>query len=274
MGARRRPAVMADHPGWRRDGQGRLRRLLRSPDAVWLAVATPSSGGGHEIEVELVDGRPGAAPRVDVVDPATLTETGSRLREVLLARGPVTRARSSDLWDALVGAVFRCTMPAEQARGLYRDAAIGLGECYGTRLGREQLFPEPAQVLDLSDDVFDVYGLALVRDRLRTAASTVRALRSGWQRLSWDVLYTCLAQLPRDGSLIAGAAVADLSGDFRFVVSSDFLVRNRVHRLEPASSWPQDALRFSPRWQAMTGIQRSDWTLLILADPVRHATDP
>ncbi|WP_143267991.1 hypothetical protein [Amycolatopsis alba] len=248
-----------------------MRRLVWSSESVWLVVASPSPDGGHEISLEWVAGRLDTEPRVDVIDPAVLTATGFRLREVLLAAGPVARARSGDLWDALVGAVFRCTIPLGCARTLYRDAAVGLGAGYDTPVGREWVFPAPAQILALPEDVFDAYGLTRVRDRLRSAASIVRGMRSGWRHLSWNVLYSCLAQMPRDGSLIAGAAVADLSGDYRFVVSSDFLIRKQVHAGDPGSSWPENALRFSFRWQAMTGIQRSDWTLLLLAHGTRHA---
>ncbi|MFK0244477.1 hypothetical protein ACIQUM_07250 [Amycolatopsis azurea] len=271
--AGRRPSVMADHPGWRLDGEGRLLRLLRSSGVVWLAVGVPASGGGHTLAFHMVDGDRGADPVVDVADPAML-DGAPGLREALLAAGPVARVRTCDLWDALVGAVFRCTTPLECARTLYRDAAVGLGAGYDTPMGREWVFPSPGQILALPEEVFDAYGLRRVRDRLRSAASVVRAMRSGWRHLSWNVLYSCLAQMPRDGPQIAGAAVADLSGDYRFVVSSDFLVRKQVHALDPGASWPENALRFSFRWQAMTGMQRSDWTLLLLAHGIRHAPNP
>lgn len=72
------------------------------------------------------------------------------------------------------------------------------------------------------------------------------------------------------GPSIAGAAVADLSGDFRRVVSSDFLVRRQVHALDPTTSWPENPLYFSLQWQGLTGIRRSEWTVLTLATAVRH----
>ncbi len=266
----RRPSVMADHPGWRLDDQGRLRRLLRSSDAVWLVVAAPASGGGHDLSLHQVDGDPSTEPRVDITDPATLDDDLG-LREVLLAAGPVARVRTGDPWEALVGAIFRRTTPLERARTLYRDAAAGLGVGYDTSVGRERLFPAPALILELSDDVFEVYGLAPIRDRLRVAASTVRALRSGWRTLSWDGLYTSITTVPRISAPIAGPAVADLSGDFRFIVSSDFLLRHQVRALDPVTSWPENALAFSLRWQRVTGIQRADWTVLALATAARRS---
>lgn len=158
--------------------------------------------------------------------------------------------------------------PLEHARSLYQAAAVGLGAGYDTPVGRAWLFPTPELILAMSEDMFDAYGLAPARDRLRTAASTVRAIRSGWRTLPWNGLFTCLTQVPRLGPSIAGATVADLSGDFRRVVSSDFLVRRQVHALDPTTSWPENALSFSLRWQGLTGIRRSDWTLLTLATAV------
>lgn len=102
--------LMADHPGWVRDKEGRLRRLLCSSGAVWLVVATPAPGGGHDIDAQLVDGEPGTGPVVDIADPALL-EGESELRDALLAAGPVARVRTGDLWEALVAAIFRDATP-------------------------------------------------------------------------------------------------------------------------------------------------------------------
>ncbi|WP_409496842.1 hypothetical protein [Amycolatopsis sp. cmx-11-12] len=264
----RRPSVMADHPGWRLDGEGRWRRLLRGGSgAVWLAVATPRPDGGHDIGLHLVDGQPDSEPEVevDVIDPATLANQESALSQELLAAGPVARIRAGDLWEALLGALFRCTMPLEHARTVYRDASTALGQGHDSPMGREWLFPGPTTVLELSADVFDVHGLGAVRDRLRTAAWITRALEPEWRTAPWDGLRTVLAPVPRIGSLIADAAVADLSGDFRFLAPSDFLVRRCVHALDPATSWPDDAADFGVRWQEMTGVQRSAWNVLVLA---------
>ncbi|WP_410585832.1 hypothetical protein [Amycolatopsis sp. lyj-108] len=264
----RRPSVMADHPGWWLDGEGRWRRLLRGGSgAVWLAVATPLPDSGHDIDLDLVDGRPGSEPEVEVEvsDPATLANQGSALSQQLLAAGPVARIRTDGLWEALVGAILRCTMPLEHARTVYRDASKALGQGHDSAMGREWLFPGPTTVLELSADVFDVHGLGAVRDRLRTAAWITRAVEPGWRTAAWDGLRTVLAPVPRIGSLIADVAVADLSGDFRFLAPSDFLVRRCVHVLDPATFWPDDAAGFGVRWQEMTGVQRSAWTVLVLA---------
>ncbi|WP_410646376.1 hypothetical protein [Amycolatopsis sp. cmx-4-54] len=261
---------MTDHPGWRLDDQGRLRRLLRSSDAVWLVIATPSRDGGHQIDLELVDGPPGTDPPVDVVGPAALADTETGLRAVLLEAGPVARVRSGDLWDALVGAILRCTTPAERARAVYRDTAAGFGTSYDTPLGRASLFPSPQLALELSADVFEVYGVSHVRDHLRTAAWVARELESRWRTVPSDQLATVLAAVPRLGTLIAGAAVADLSGDFRCLAPGDVLVRRRVRALDPAASWPDDPQAFSTRWQEMTGVERSAWTVLVLAADARH----
>ncbi|WP_143267189.1 hypothetical protein [Amycolatopsis thailandensis] len=247
-----------------------MRRLVWSPDAVWLVVASPSPDGGHEIGLERVAGRSGTEPRVDVVDPAVLTGTGSRLGEVLLAAGPVVRVRTGDLWDALVGAVFRDAMPCYRARAVYRATAVNFGTGHDTSLGREWVFPGPALVLELPPEVFDVDGLRQVRDRLRTVAWVARELESRWRAVPWDGLATLLAHVPRIRSLIGGAAIADLSGDFRALATSDFLVKQHVHALDPTTPWPRSAEHFGARWQAMTGIERSAWTTLVLAAGAWH----
>ncbi|WP_409493515.1 hypothetical protein [Amycolatopsis sp. cmx-11-12] len=89
--------------------------------------------------------------------------------------------RSGDLWDALLGAILRCTMQLEHVRVLYRDTAKGLGKGYDAPAGRARLFPSPTMVLQLSADVFEVYGLSHVRDHLRTAAWVARELESRWR---------------------------------------------------------------------------------------------
>ncbi|RSM80513.1 hypothetical protein DL991_10360 [Amycolatopsis sp. WAC 01375] len=239
---------------------------------MWLAVAAPRPDGGHDIALDLVAGRPGSEPEVDVIDPAILVNQGSTLSQKLLAAGPVARVRAGDLWEALLGAIFRCTMPLEDARTVYRDTSKALGRGYDSPLGREWLFPGPATVLELSADVLEVHGLGVVRDRLRTAAWIIRALEPEWWTVPWDGLRTVLAPVSRIGSLVADAAVADLSGDFRFLSPSDFLVRKCVHALDPATSWPDDAADFGVRWQEMTGIQRSAWTKLVLAGETATVT--
>lgn len=267
--AGRLPSVMADHPGWWLDGEGRWRRLLRAPGAVWLAVATPHPGGGREIVLELVEGRPATEPEVDIVDPAALPDTGSGLRAALLAAGPVARIRTSDLWEALVGAILRCTTAPERARELYGKASRGLGHGHDTAFGRDWRFPTPAVVVQLAPDVFDSYGLGEVRDRLRTAAWVVRAIKAGWHSVPWDSLAVILAPVPRLGSAITGAAIADLSGDFRFLPADDVLVISRVRAMDPAGSWPEAAAAFGTRWLAMVGTERSAWTVLALAVDTR-----
>ncbi|MFI7121933.1 hypothetical protein [Amycolatopsis sp. NPDC049868] len=233
-------------------------------------TATPSRGGGHQIDLELVDGPPDTDPRVDVVDPAILADSGPGLREVLLEAGPVARVRSGDLWDALVGAILRCTMPAERARAVYRDTAAGFGTSYATPLGRASLFPSPQVILELSAEVFEVSGLGHVRDRLRTAAWVARELEFRWRTVPCDTFATILGHVPRLGSVIAGAAVADLSGDFRCLEPGDILVRRRVRALDPAASWRDDPRAFGTRWQEMTGVERSAWTVLVLAADARQ----
>ncbi|QXV57465.1 hypothetical protein CVV72_10990 [Amycolatopsis sp. TNS106] len=255
---------MVEHPGWWLDGTGCWRRLLLSPGAVWLAVATPRPDGGHEVALDLIEGEPGNEPDVDVVDPAELTTHGSRLGEELLAAGPVARIRTGELWEALVGAIFRCTMPLERARTVYRNAAKALGMGHDTPVGRDWVFPGPSMVLELEADVFDVCGLGEIRDRLRTAAWVARVLESRRLTVPWYQLATVLAPVPGIGALIAGAAVADLSGDFRLLPPTDFLVRRRVRALDP-SAWPEGVVDFGARWQAMTGTERSTWTVLVLA---------
>ncbi|UUV32252.1 hypothetical protein NQK81_02025 [Amycolatopsis roodepoortensis] len=261
---------MADHPGWRLDDQGCLRRLMCSSDAVWLVTATPLRDGAHQIDLELVDGPPDTDPRVDVVDPAALADSGTGLHDILLEAGPVARVRSSDLWDALVGATLRCTMPPERARAVYRDNAAGFGTSYDTPLGRASLFPSPQVILELSADVIEVSGLGHVRGHLRTAAWVARELESRWRTVPCEKFATILGHVPRLGSLIAGAAVADLSSDFRCLEPGDVLVRRRVRALDPAASWPDDPRAFGTRWQQMTGTERSAWTVLVLAADARH----
>jgi len=132
-------------------------------------------------------------------------------------------------------------------------------------------FPGPALVLELPPDVFDVNGLREVRDRLRTVAWVARELESRWRTVPWKGLATLLAHVRRIRSLIGDAAIADLSGDFRVLATSDVLVKKHVHTLDPTTAWPHDAQDFSARWQAMTGIERSAWTALVLAAGAQHS---
>ncbi|WP_037305729.1 hypothetical protein [Amycolatopsis orientalis] len=100
-----------------------------------------------------------------------------------------------------------------------------------------------------------------------------KMLNGRFTRLRSGELIPCLAAAA--GRLTDRAsAAADVSGDLQFVVSNDFLGRNQVHRLDPGSSWPRNAVLFSQRWQAMTGIRRSDSSPLVLAAPVRDTAEP
>ncbi|WP_263247229.1 DNA glycosylase family protein [Saccharopolyspora rosea] len=261
--------VMLDHPGWIATGVGHA-RAVRTESGVF-AVVCRDSGGGHVVEIDLVEGAGAAAPVVDVVDPAEL-DGGDAIAAGLRAAGPVSRLRNPDLWDAIATSIVRQVIRAGQARKLYREFSRVHGEHVHTAAGEALLFPTPDVVLSLPDEEFVRLGMAFKKRPLRTAAEAYLELGAKWSELPAADLVAEIQSVPRIGPWTAGATVADVTNDYALYPFADLAVRTWAKRLAPAGSWPDDEPRFAQVWQELAGDQLSARTLLTLAWGVRHAT--
>src|SRR5262245_43752161 len=99
--------LLRDHPGWMTSAEGRVRRGLRSGDAVWTVVCEAVSVGFEPtIEIHRRDETVDMRLAIDRADPARLI-VPDYVSRPLVARGAVHRVRNPDLWDAWVVAALR-----------------------------------------------------------------------------------------------------------------------------------------------------------------------
>lgn len=264
--------VMLDHPSWLRSDDGRVRRVVRSTDAVWSIVCTPQArGAGHAVEVSCVAGDGVEPPQIDIVDPSVLVGDPS-VCGPLWADGQTGRVRNPDLWGALGASIIRQVIRAAQARKLYRAFCVAYGQQIETAAGPAWLFPTSERVLGLSDDEFAALGLKFHRRALRAAAEAFLKFGADWTRLPSTRLMSAVQSVPRIGPWTAGATVADVTNDYSLYPFADLAVRTWARHLAPSITWPETEREFARAWQAMAGAQLSEWTLLTLAWGVRHAT--
>lgn len=265
--------VMLDHPAWLTDAEGRARRAVRSGGVVWSITCTPHVDiAGHTVTVSGDSGNGGAAPVIDVLDPATI-DAPEVISNPLRADGAVGRLRNPDLWDALATSIVRQVIRAGQARRLYREFCQAHGEQVDTGAGPAWLFPTPDTVLTLSDSEFESLGLAFKTKPLRAAAEAYLKFGGEWNTLLAAELVVAVQRVPRIGPWSAGASVADVTNRFDLYPFADLAVRTWAKRLAPSVAWPKDEPEFHALWQGMAKRQVSTWTLLTLAWGVRHAND-
>jgi DNA-3-methyladenine glycosylase II len=186
----------------------------------------------------------------------------------------VVRVRNADLWDGIGYAIIRQVVRAGQARLMYERFCSVHGERVTTPYGDRYLFPSTATVLALPDDAFSRLGMSFKAAPLRAAAAGLRWSCSAWQRLAPADLIEALCSLPRIGPWTAGAAAADVSGDFAYYPYDDLAVRTWAGKAAPAVDWPPDATGFGALWRRRAGDQLSALTLLTLAWGGSHAHAP
>lgn len=251
--------MMLDHPGW--DTAATPVRTMRTPTGTWLLRAAP------DYTATLVDGT-GAAPLVDVYDPALLEQAPvpAGLARALGALGPVRRVRNADLWEALATAIIRQVIRAGQARRMHHQFRAAAGR----PAGAVAVFPTPEAALALSEEDYDSLGMAFKRRPLQAAATAYLRHRDEWAGLTPDVLVKALQSVPRIGPWTAGAAVADYTGDFSLYPYADLAVRTWAHRADPATCWPDDEPGFAAAWRRAAGSHLSLLTVLTLAWGDRH----
>lgn len=251
--------LMLDHPAWDLDGRTPTRGM-RTSRGVW--VLTPMVAR----TTTLVRGS-GAAPIVDVHDPADLPQPLGGLTLALCRLGAVERVRTTDLWEALATAIIRQVIRAGQARKMHRAFRAAAGEAAGSTW----LFPTAEQTLALGAEDFAALGMAFKHRPLQAAATAYLTHYAEWAQLPPDALVKALQLVPRVGPWTAGAAVADHTGDFSLYPHADLAVRTWAALADPATSWPTDEPGFAAAWRRMAGSHLSTLTVLTLAWGDHHA---
>ncbi len=250
--------LLCDHPGWKTTAHGRI-RTVRTATSAWHVNADPSlaitrHGEGTD-----------PAPHVDVYDPKSLGENvPTVLRAVLDRQGLVRRLRNPDLWDALATGIIRQVIRADQARLMYHRFC----DAHGTpTLAGPRAFPRAETVLALHEDDFATLGMAFKRRPLLAAAEAFLALGTKWSELPPQDLVVEVQSVPRIGPWTAGAAAADITGDFSLYPYGDMAVRKYATQAAPGLGWPNDEPTFARWWRsfATTSAERSTLTVLTLA---------
>jgi DNA-3-methyladenine glycosylase II len=261
---------MLDHPAWLTGQDGTASRVVRSSGSVWSLTAVRSDHDAVRVHARRTTGD-GAAPTLDVVDPATLVGDDP-VSQALRQTGAVGRLRNPDLWDALATGIVRQVIRAGQARKLYRALCQVHGEPVATPSGTQWLLPTPQAVLGLVEADFAALGLAFKRPALHAAAQAYLRFNGTWAALPPSELVTAVQTVPRIGPWTAGAAVADATNAYHLYPFADLAVRTWAARLVPDQPWPDTEPEFAHVWRATAGPQLSERTLLTLAFGVRHAS--
>jgi DNA-3-methyladenine glycosylase II len=252
--------LICEHPGWQTT-TAVCRRTVRTATDVWQALAKQTT-----ITTARVGSGTDPAPVVDVYSPTDLSEhVPDTLRGALETQGPVGRLRNPDLWDALATAIIRQVIRADQARLMYHRFC----DAYGGPVPEAgpSAFPRPETVLALDEDDFAGLGMAFKRRPLIAAAEAFIESGPKWAELPADVLMEEVQAVPRIGPWTAGAAVADVTGDFSRYPYGDMAVRKWAAQACPDIDWPTDEGTFARWWRsfAATPEQLSALTVLTLA---------
>lgn len=259
--------VICDHPGWTTTASGR-QRTVRTEHGVWTATA------GADLPVAPLGKGSGPAPVVDTYFPDALgSQCPSALSEALLAQGPVRRLRTPDLWEALATAIIRQVIRADQARKMFARFC----DAHGARFADgPAAFPRPETVLALTENDFAELGMAFKRRPLLAAAEAYLEFGAKWADLAPEDLVAEVQAVPRVGPWTAGAAVADVTGDFSLYPYGDLAVRTWAARVVPDVAWPTDESTFAHWWRSFTATphQLSTLTVLTLALGGSRGQDP
>lgn len=263
--------LMQDHPGWQETSGGTWVRVMRRSTERWLltwhagdeVVSTTSAGGGN-----------GLPPVVDRIEPVVPVGALAVLTPAVEETGPVLRARNGDLWDAIGTAIIRQVIRAGQARIMYDRFCGAHGEAVATPYGVRHLFPSPEVVVALPVEAFAELGMAFKRRPLAAAAEAYIGNAEKWEQLDPLTVVKALQSVPRIGPWTAGAAIADVSGDFSLYPYADLAVRTWAHRAAPGVVWPEDEASFGALWRRDAGSHLSALTLLTLAWGGTHVRTP
>ncbi|WP_194834882.1 hypothetical protein [Nocardia sp. XZ_19_369] len=145
----------------------------------------------------------------------------------------------------------------------------GDGRRAQTEVGQVSLFPHPEVLAGLGDEDLIDPQLRAKLPTLQLAATAYLGHGHGWNQLlsagahPTDLIEAITSILPQLDLTTIRRAVADYSNDFA-IYPVDSLLRTSVCRLSARHSWPVDDSEFLTEWQAVTGEQQSEWTVLTL----------
>lgn len=250
-----------DHPGWLSENDGVVRAVAT---ASGVFVLTWAHG---ELSVECVRGAEDSKPRLVAADPEDLPHAAPAVLRAGLARLGVTRRLANPwLWDAIVTAVLRQVVRAEQARKLYRAWCTEMGTPVPGRESGLALTPDPRRVLAMDMEQFAKVGARFHRTALQAAAGAYLNHHTAWEQMRADELAAALTGIPRIGPWTAGAAAADFTGDFSVYPHDDLAVRTWAARIAPDYPWPAAKdKRFRPLWSGWAGNDRTALHTLTLS---------
>lgn len=251
--------TMTDHPAWQATPAGAC-RLVRAGAGLWLAAT-----GADGITLACVAGSEEAKPQILVTDPAALpADTPTALARALGGLGPVARLTNPWLWDAVVTAILRQVVRAEQARALYRAWCTRLGTAAPGVPAGLAICPGPERVLEIPDADYTGHGTAFHRTALQAAAAAYLEHGGEWEQLPPGELAAALDAVPRIGPWTARAAAADYTGDFAIYPHGDLAVRTWAKTAAPEVDWPTKDRPFEAAWRAFAGTDTELHTLTLL----------
>jgi DNA-3-methyladenine glycosylase II len=246
--------VMTDHPAWLETAQGRSRPLglatgtcdvLVSPEGSLISPSRPSA-------------------RMDAFCyPSAHDLPIPELEQHLKGLGVVHRFRNPSLWDAVVTAILRQVIRADQSKRLYRRLRDAYGE--PCTCGRNLLLPSPETLSALTDDDYISLGLAFKAKTLRAAATSFALHEAEWRSLEGFELVDALAQVRGIGPWTARAAVADFGNAWECYPVDDLAVRTWARRAAPGYAWAETPTDFDRQWRDLAGDHVKILTLLLLA---------
>ncbi|MFI9509064.1 hypothetical protein [Nocardia sp. NPDC052566] len=260
--------LLLDHPAWFTTSDGRAHRVVGDTTGGMSLITGHQLPSGLFICQQPIGDR--AAPAIDsYFDPGELVGPLA-LAAPLRALGPVTRMANPLLWDALGTAVLANFIARKNWAGLHRRLCRVVGRCVQTTVGSVWVFPTPQALLGIGDDRVADVALRVKTPALQLIAEAYLAHGAQWNTVmatggNADTLVEAITvQVPQLDRATIARAVADHSNDFS-VYPTDHLLRAAMCQLSTRRTWPVDDTEFRAEWHAVTGDQRSLWTVLTLA---------
>ncbi|MFF8847976.1 dTMP kinase [Streptomyces sp. NPDC015127] len=108
--------IITEHPAWRMTPEGEQARVVEHQGAAWLALCSPLH---EDLVLRPLTGDGAVQPPIACTSPMELPQApdgAGPLFDSLVRLGTVARLTNPSLWDAIVTAILRQVVTAQQAR--------------------------------------------------------------------------------------------------------------------------------------------------------------
>ncbi|MFJ3975688.1 hypothetical protein [Streptomyces sp. NPDC090021] len=242
--------ITTEHPAWRATHEGEQARLIEHQGTTWLVVWHQAA---EHLALWPITGDAAAdQPPVAYTSPIDLPaapDHAEPLFDELVNLGTVARLTNPSLWDAIVTAILRQVVTAQQARKRHHSLYAAYGRTVPTAAGALSLTPTPETLLRLSVDGYAAVGCKFNESALRAAAEAYLDCGEKWATLDPESLIAELIEVPRIGPWTAAAAAADYTGDFSIYPHGDLAVRTWARKAAPHLTFPSTDREFESLWR-------------------------